>query len=394
MIRCLAPSLLAALLTSAVSAQFIYDFNGLNGADPHPFILLDGQDNWSEQTYNAANRCGVTATLSHDGTQSLRFQESGPGYGCDASRINDFSWLYAPFIGTETNAMFQADIRVGYWGGAFGLAHDTNGDTIIRGNQPGERGVRFHVGTNSGVQFRLYAADQTFVQVPLASLGPVSGGHWLRVRVIMDFTAAGGAGHGSVFVQNLTLAAPGFTPVPGLQGIPLALDQTALDASNPLLWDAMWLHFEGATYELDNIEVGRGGWAVPFGNACNAANGLPQLVANGPFIQGTTVLFESGNHAPNTVGATIFGFSSTVYQGLPLPLSLDPVLGTSGCTLYTDVTLAVLSVTTPSIPAVLSQGFGIPAGPWTGFEFLVQQTCLEPVPGNWSFTNALRVQFP
>lgn len=390
MIRFLVPLLLAPSL----AAQFVYDFNGLNGADPHPFIQLDGQDNWSEQTFNTSTRCGVTATLSHDGTPALRFQEAGPGYGCDASRINDGNWLYAPFAGNETNAMFQADIHVGYWGGTFGLAHDTNGDTIIRGSQAGELGVRFSVGTQANQQFRLYAADQTFVQVPLASLGQVSGGSWLRVRVIMDFTAAGGAGHGSVFVQNLTLAALGFTAVPGLQDIPLALNQTALDATNPLFWDAMWLHFEGATYELDNIEVGRGGWAVPFGNACPAASGIPELVANGSFAQGSTVLFESGNHAPNAIGVTIFGFSTTIYQGLPLPLSLDPVFGTTGCTLYTDVALAVLAVTSATTPGVLSQGFGIPAGPWTGFEFLVQQGCLESLPSNWSFTNALRVQFP
>ena len=74
--------------------------------------LLDGQDNWTGQTYNASNRCGVTATLSHDGTQSLQFQEVGPGYGCDASRINDGNWLFPAFGGSETNAAFQVDMRV------------------------------------------------------------------------------------------------------------------------------------------------------------------------------------------------------------------------------------------------------------------------------------------
>lgn len=388
MIRYLVPLLLAP----ALSAQFVYDFNLLNGSDPHPFTLLDGQDNWTEQTFNAGNRCGVTQTLSHDGTPALRFQESGPGYGCDASRINDGNWLFAPFAGTETHAKFQVDIRVGFWGGTFGLAHDTSGDGIIRGNQPGERGVRFSVGSQSNQQFRLYAADQTFAQAPLSSIG-ASGGHWLRVSVIMDFTGAAGAGTGSVFVQNLTLNEPGFRAVPGLQDVPLALDQTAADATNPLLWDAMWLHFEGATYELDNIDIGSGGFAIPYGTACPAPYGTPELVANGPFTTGTPVVFQSGNHEANAVGVTIFGFNSTVYQGIPLPLSLDPIFGTTGCTLYTDVVVTALAVTGATAPATLSQPFGIPPGPWTGFQFNVQQGCLESAT-NWSFTNALQVQFP
>lgn len=384
---------LSLLLAPAVTAQFVYDFDNLIGSDPHPFTLLDGQDNWSEQTYNAANRCGVTATLSHDGTQCLRFQEVGPGYGCDASRINDGAWLYPPFGGNEPNAMFQADIQVGFWGGSFGLAHDTNGDLIIRGNQPGERGVRFLVGTQANVQFRLYRADQTFVQVPLANAGAVSGGQWLRVRVVMDLGAAGGSGLGSVFVQNLTLGAPGFTPVQGLQDVSLALDATAANATNPALWDAVWLHFEGATYALDNIEVGRGGYAVPFGTACSGVYGPTNLVANGSFGFGSNVLFESGNHEPNALGLTIFGTSATNHLGVPLPLLLDPIFGTSGCWLYTDLVVIGVSLTSATGPAVLSFPFAVPPG-WTGFGFFVQHACLEPVAGGWSTSNALRVQFP
>ena len=51
--------------------------------------------------------------------------------------------------------------------------------------------MRFSVGSQSNQQLRLYAADQTSVQVPLSSIG-ASGGHWLRVSVIMDFTGAAG----------------------------------------------------------------------------------------------------------------------------------------------------------------------------------------------------------
>ena len=385
---------LTLLLASTATAQFVYDFNGLNGSDPQPFTALDGQDNWTTQTFNAPNGCGVTATLSHDGTPSLRFQEVGPGYGCDASRINDAAWLFAPFAGVERSAMFQCDMQVGYWGGSFGLGHDTNGDGVIRGSQQGERGVRFQLGTQGNQQLRLYRGDQTFVQATLATAGGIGGGDWVRVRVVMDLGANSGAGAGTVLVQNLSQGATTFSAVPGLIDVDLALDQAATDASNPLLWDALWLHFEGATYGLDNIEVGWAGFAVPFGTGCAGASGPVELVASGSFGLGTTVDFVSDNHAANAVGLGIFGIDDSIWQGVPLPLSVDPVFGTSGCTLYTDPAVTVLAQASASAPATMSTPFAIPQGLLTGFEFFVQHACLEPVQGGWSFSNALRVRFP
>ncbi len=270
-------SLLALSLASSSTAQFVYDFNKLTGSDTHPYTLLDQQDGWSEETFNARNRCGVTATLSHDATPSLRFQEVGPGYGCDASRINDAQWSFAKFTGNESSAYFQVDMLVGFWGGSFSLAYDTNNDGKIRGSQAGERGVRVTIGTQANVQIQLVDATGVATRVPLAGLGPVNGGDWLRVRVTMDLTAAAGTGVAWVDVENLSKKAPNVA-VPGLQGIPLALDATATDAKNPKLWNAVWLHFEGATYGLDNIEVGAdSAHAIEFGKGC----GTPALGVRG-----------------------------------------------------------------------------------------------------------------
>lgn len=384
-------SLVVLFLAPALSAQFLYDFNSLSGSDTPPFTPLTGQDNWTEETYNAPNPCGVTQTLSHDGTPCLQFQQAGPGYGCDASRIVDGTWVFPQFVGNETNAMFQVDMRVGFWGGSFGLGYDTNGDTTIRGNQAGERGVRFSVGTQSNQQLRLYAADQTFVQVPLSTVG-INSGDWLRVRVIMDLTAGSGSGLGSLFVQNLTAGELGYRAVPGLLDVPLALDLTTADASNPALWHAVWLHFEGATYAIDNIDVGRGGSAIAFGTSCDGAAGPTELRANGSFDWGSTVMFESDNHQAGAIGLTTFGFSSTTSGGIPLPLLLDPFFGTNNCFQLCDIAASTTVVASPT--GVLSQPFLIPNGVWTGFAFLVQQACLEAVPGGLSTTNALRVQLP
>ena len=258
--------LLVAMPTVAV-AQSVYDFEGLTGSDMHPFTPLNGQDGWTEETFNAGNPTGVTETLSHDGSQSLRFQEVGPGYGSDASRINDSSWSFAPYSGTETNAYFQVDMLVGFWGGSYGVAHDANGNGLIRGSELGERGVRFVLGTQSNVQFRLVDASGASTQASLAGTG-ITGGDWVRVRVVMDLSANGGQGLGYVDAMILGAGPSNFAPVAGLQGVPLMLSSTATDASNPAMWDAMWLHFEGATYGIDNVEIGL---FEPGTNYCSAA---------------------------------------------------------------------------------------------------------------------------
>lgn len=381
-----------SILISSASAQALYSFNALNGSDTRPFTLLDGQDNWSEQTFAGPNRCGVTATLGFDGTPCLRYQESGPGYGCDASRINDANWSFAPFTAGMRNAYFQADMQVGYWGGSFGLAYDTDNSGSIRGNQAFERGVRFELGTYTTVQMKLIGADGSVTQVPLAGLG-ISGGQWVRVRVVMDLTGARGAGLGYVDIVNLTAGETQFRSVSGLQAIPLGLDTTASDARNPTRWNALWLHFEGATYGLDNVEVGRTGFGRPYGAGCNGASGQVQLTANGVFSIGQTVMLTSTNHAPSAPGVVLIGFSNTTFAGVPLPLLVDPLLGTVGCSLLTSAEITLGATTSAQAPASLVFPLTIP-GPTFGASFYTQHVCLEPVPGGVSFSNGLFVQLP
>jgi hypothetical protein len=378
--RTLAIGFLVTLLpVSAACAQFRYDFNALNGSDTHPFTSLGGQDNWTEQTFNANNDCGVTATMSHDGTKCLWFQEAGPGYGCDASRISVAT--FAPFAGLGFNAMFEVDIKVGWWGGSFGMAHDTNGDTLIRGNQPGERGVRFAVGGSSGAQFRLYSADQTFVQVPLSSAAQASSGDWLRVRVIMDLPAVGGTGLGSVFVKNLTHGDPAFSAVSGLLDIPLALDLVATDATNPLLWDAVWLHFEGAAYALDNLNIGYGSSVRTTGSSCSGALSATTLPTLG----------TSWDLEVEVPAGTVFGvnwFSATNPNIADLTF-----LGIPGCGLYANPDYLV----GPWVPTgpTYSYSFAIPATPASllGFDLHTQSAlALTPSPNPFGFltTNGLK----
>ena len=238
-----------------------YDFNSLTGSDVSPFSSLDGQDGWTSvgfifNTPKPEWYVGVTDTLGFDGTQALRFQRVGAGYGADASRLNDANFSIPSFIGHE-GGFFQADFGIGYWGNEFALAYDANADGVVRKTDPSEIGPRLLVGSHADRQIKVISADGSTMTAPLSSANGAGSGDWLRLRLVMNFTANDGQGSGSVYYQNLNKADTNLRPLAGLQDINLKLDLQAADGSNPALWNAMWVHMEGATNQLDNIVVSR-----------------------------------------------------------------------------------------------------------------------------------------
>ena len=144
----------------------------------------------------------------------------------------------------------------------------------------------------------------------------------------------------------------------------------------------------GAT-DLRGLES-LGGFASPFGVGCSGASGPVTLTVTGNLNAGGNVIAASNNHASNALGAMVFGISTTSHQGLPLPLSLDPLLGTSGCTLYTSIDASVIGFSNSATPATLSFAFNLsPAS--GGAVFHIQHACFEPVQGGLSWSNAVSV---
>ncbi len=86
-----------------------------------------------------------------------------------------------------------------------------------------------------------------------------------------------------------------------------------------------------------------------FGVGCPGSNGTPSLAAGGgqrPWVSESFQVVIT--NLPTSVIATPFGllgFSTTSWNGLPLPLGLGMV-GMDGCTLYTDIAEAVPLVNT------------------------------------------------
>jgi hypothetical protein len=129
--------------------------------------------------------------------------------------------------------------------------------------------------------------------------------------------------------------------------------------------------------------------AQPFGQPCAGTGGDVFLALNTPFGAGGTATFVSTHHAPGAIGIQILGLDDSSYAGLPLPLDLDPLLGTDDCSLLVSADFTQIGLAQPN--GLLAIAVAIPAS--AAFtQFFVQHAALEPVPGGFSFSWALRVR--
>lgn len=139
--------------------------------------------------------------------------------------------------------------------------------------------------------------------------------------------------------------------------------------------------------------VGGGGFGIPFGVPCSGVAGPAQLTASGAYVVGATITTTSTNHAANALGVLVLGTSDVVYQGAPLPMFLDPLLATSGCSLWVSGDTLVAGVASAGAPASLSfQVFLQPI--ISGYRFYAQHVGLEAVPGGLSWSNGLVFRVP
>jgi hypothetical protein len=133
------------------------------------------------------------------------------------------------------------------------------------------------------------------------------------------------------------------------------------------------------------------GTATPFGSGCLSATGIvTTLRSKGLHLAGVTDQFLSVQHPPQTLGVLCVGLSTSVHLGTPLPLQLDPLLGTVNCNLLVspDLTLAVLG----NGAGVVATSFAMV--PVLGAELHFQLATLEAVPGGLAFTDGLTIQLP
>jgi hypothetical protein len=111
------------------------------------------------------------------------------------------------------------------------------------------------------------------------------------------------------------------------------------------------------------------------------------------FQRASTVITRSTNHAPNAPAVVILGLTNIAQGSTPLPFLLDPMLGTSGCRLYTSMDATVAALTAGGPAANMSFPLSITTA-FAGHRFFVQHACFEPVAGGMSWSNGLAVRIP
>jgi hypothetical protein len=103
------------------------------------------------------------------------------------------------------------------------------------------------------------------------------------------------------------------------------------------------------------------------------------------------LLTRSNNHGAGAFGVQIVGLSATSHQGQPLPLDLDPLLGTQGCSLNVSIDATVGGVA--SATGILGFTTAIPPG-LSWIQLFVQHAAFDPVPGGTSWSHGLQVRTP
>jgi hypothetical protein len=126
-----------------------------------------------------------------------------------------------------------------------------------------------------------------------------------------------------------------------------------------------------------------------FGTACLGANGALFIDLPNPFNAGEVMTVISTNHLPGTIGLQLTGLSEDFYGAIPLPLALDPLLGTNNCFLNVSPELTLVGIADGS--GVMAVDLFMPL-PLRFVQVYVQHLTLEAVPGGLAFTQGLRVR--
>lgn len=134
------------------------------------------------------------------------------------------------------------------------------------------------------------------------------------------------------------------------------------------------------------------GVATAYGVGCLGGAGLVQLGVSGALRSPSLCTSRSIGHgsvgAAQHLGVLVFGFSRTSNGGNTLPFHLDPLLGTQGCSLLASIDAALLGLTDQG---ALQFALTMPAG-LAGLTFHLQHAAFEPVPGNMSWSQGVRVR--
>jgi len=248
-----------------------YDFS-------YPFtgISINGQDNWI-----SAGPIQPTP-FGFDGSTAIRNTDHSTTL---ANRYNDSQFSIPTFNSNMTDAVIQFDAtymealiperKLGFYlrseGGAYSMG------TIMQAN-----GL-FITDTSS--------SDLDFRAVP----GTFAPGEWIRLRLVIDFTAAGGNGSAVLYYRNLSDGETDFTAYVTNNNLNI-LGMGA--AANPQLWTGLVARLDSFGPHIDNLQVSECDIGVAKFDSADPINAGSNLVYtlivsnNGPMIATDVTLID------------------------------------------------------------------------------------------------------
>lgn len=126
-----------------------------------------------------------------------------------------------------------------------------------------------------------------------------------------------------------------------------------------------------------------------FGSDCGGVGGESNVFAITAVRAGQLLTIRSNRHGGGAFGAMVLGFSQSSHGGQPLPFLLDPLLGTVNCRLNVSLDASLLGFADPT--GNLDVALSLPSAA-AFFQFFVQHTAFDPVPGGMTWTDGLRVR--
>ncbi len=181
------------------------------------------------------------------------------------SRINDSNWSYTPYTGTETDATTEFDVLyspTGVGAPTFALGYDANSNGALDSGTA-EVGPFFGL-RRSGTTYSFYMRESGFgsnittTELVSTVLGNgANAGDWLRLRMVVDFTANSGDGSADLYIADLTRGdlgsgGIGWTPVTTMQNKNVKLNH----GPSPSTWNGMITRIDNDTTNdslLDNL---------------------------------------------------------------------------------------------------------------------------------------------
>lgn len=238
--------LLAAFVVQAQTVS-VYDFNTL------PDGNLNNQDGWKTIQQTASGSpdfvVGYTAdgVVSPDGSKAVFYPFGGPGVGRTATRksSSNFEFSFADGL-----VEVEVDMHKNWWGVFFGIGFDADGDGHIAPGlptEPNDGGLYISCRDVSPALNKVVLPNGTEIPFTANNSG------WTRYKLVMDFTANGGAGTLALFYKPGAVGE--WMPASEIQGINMQLTPGSGDKNDNTKWDGIFFHSQGGTGAFDNILV-------------------------------------------------------------------------------------------------------------------------------------------